>query len=65
MSKELEANDQKAVFIKDGFVTSVLLTTKTFGSVLTSFDSCIIVPEDTDVELGWSVNEGAITPPSK
>jgi hypothetical protein len=63
MSEELEENDQKAVFIKDGVVTSVLLTTKTFGSVLTNFDTCILVPESTDVGLGWSVNDGKFTPP--
>jgi hypothetical protein len=59
-----EPNDQKALFIKDGVVIGILMTSATFKNVLETHDTKLFVAPDYDVFKGWVYVDGVFTPPA-
>lgn len=61
---EAAANDRKAVFVKDGVVIGILLTTEHFSTVLTTNDNCVILDVAHEVLPDWSYIDGTFLPPT-
>jgi len=62
----LPVNDKKVVFIKDGVVVDLFLTTNDFSLSITKSDKIIVLDSNHEAQKGWLYeNETLISPSTK